>query len=341
MGWLLLVLNIVYPLNSEADTQFLRAAFDQKVNWKRCEERLETARWLETLGIELESLEPQKEANCVQKSRAAFFETIQSQATQSPLLVKKLELQKSLSQEDFSLNEIQKAFPDTKEFSLLEWRIFREWFGDKNQAAQLHSNFSISKNKDALAEPLKAPKILWILDPYRKMVSDRTILEPTNLLAKNPKIEIIELSPYGNAESQAEELKNILNVKAKEHITLISTGGASSIVMKTLDLNPSLRASEKIQSWINIEGKLYGEKPKKTRGLASAPDAFQEKTLMGVRLQYLDSLERQPSLGKGFPIFNVIFGEKFTHEVREKILVEAETIQMKKPKDLENLFRRK
>jgi hypothetical protein len=341
MGWLFIAWIGIYPLTSEAETQFLREAFDQKVKWKRCEERLETALWLENLGTEIESLTEKNEADCVQKSRAAYFDAVQEGMIQAPALATKLKQQKPLAEKDLSPSELQNIFPDAKDFSLLEWRIFREWFGEKNQSLQLKTTFPVSQKKDALIQPLQAQKILWILDPYRKMVSEKENIEPASFLPKNARLEIIELSPYGNADSQAEELKNILYVKAINPTTLISSGGASAIVMKTLDLNPALRMNEKIHSWINLEGKLYGAKPKKTRGLASAADAFQEKTLMSVRLQHLDSLERQPSLGKGFPIFNVIIGEKFNQEAREKILVDAETIRLKKTRDWESIFLKK
>jgi hypothetical protein len=314
----------------------LRGAFDLRIKELQCQERKEAAEWFARLGLEPEAMNLANSASC-QPEAQKLREYLGQIADDLPSpLWQQIRDRKPLKKVSF--DEVQATLFDQKKFSALEWRLAREWFGEKHTSELQKKTFPATKNPQQLAAVLQTEHTLWILDPYRKILSGDASADPETLKKEFPKIEVVELSPYGNAESQAEELKNILHKRLHQKINLISSGGASSIVLKTLDLNPSLLAHPNIAAWINVDGQLFGAKAKKSRDLASAVDTFQEKVLVGVRLQYLESLERSPALGKGFPIINVLIQQNSQGLWREKVLSEGEIVQLKSWQDWKKLF---
>lgn len=347
MGFLLLVLVTAVSAFSSSGAKgsgssevtlptAVRTAFDLRVQEVKCLERKEAAEWFTRLGLEPEEMNLSTSPTCQAEAEklAGYLSKVSSELP-SPIW-QQIRARKPVK---MSFAELQTSLSDQKKFSALEWRIAREWFGAKNTMELQKKTFPVAKNSQQLAQILQKEKTLWILDPYRKILASEGTAEPEMLKKEFPNIEIVELSPYGNAESQAEELKNILHKRLHQKINLVSSGGASSIVLKTLDLHPSLLANSNIAAWINVDGQLYGAKAKKSRELASAVDTFQEKVLVGVRLQYLESLERSPALGDGFPIINVLFQKNGQDLWREKVLSEGEIVELKSWQEWKALLR--
>lgn len=317
----------------------VRAAFDLKVFERNCQERLDTGLWLKNIGHDDQTQENLLMEDCLPTAKARFEAFVAQAETQEPNAVwTDIKKQRKNLSQHFSYAEIVELFPDGKKFSVSEWKVFQEWFGDSITQKFQKELFPISKDPTLLKAQIKEKNILWILDPYRKILSTENTLDPVSLKSIAPNLEIVELSPYGNSESQADELKSILQVRLKKKYTIISSGGASAIMMKTLDLHPALLSHPNIQSWLNLDGKLFGSKPDKGRSLASAPDTFQERVLAGVRIQYLDSLERTPPLGKGFPIINVLPSLKKNELLRAKIIPEEQSIEIQNWKAIERIF---
>ncbi len=317
----------------------VRAAFDLKVLERNCQERLDTGTWLKNIGHDDQTQETLLMEDCLPTAKARFEAFVSQAVVREPSTFwTNLKKQKKNLSQHFSYNEIAGLFPDGKKFSVSEWKVFQEWFGDSITQKFQKELFPISKDPTVIQAQIKEKNILWILDPYRKILSSENTLDPFSLKRFAPNLEIIELSPYGNSESQADELKSILQVRLKKKYTIISSGGASAIMMKTLDLHPALLSHPNIHSWLNLDGKLFGAKPEKGRSLASAPDTFQERVLAGVRIQYLDSLERTPPLGKGFPIINVLPNLKKNDLLRAKIIPEEQSVEIPSWKSIERMF---
>lgn len=238
-------------------------------------------------------------------------------------------------------------FPKAKNFSALEWLVVQEWFGRETQEKFLRESFAmeeISATRSLASVPAVEPapvpveKIIWILDPYRKILTSTDSPEKTELTKLGHEIETMELSAFSNVEDQAEELRHFLISKGDQPYILASTGEASAVVNKMLDLHPSFRGREGLLGWINMNGRLFG-KTSKTSGRSiasmsmSRADKFAEESLIGLKLLHLESLERQPPLGRGFPIVNLVSTEeKFrpAGNLREALASEGQNRFVKK-----------
>lgn len=317
----------------------LRHAFQLKVIERNCQERKEAGEWFEKLGVEDAKTEALSSEDCLPVAKARYQAFLKQSQSQDPSKFwSDLGSPKANLSKHFSYSEITQLFTDGKKFSVSEWKVFQEWFGDSFTQRFQEELFPSVKNESILKAQVENKNILWILDPYRKILSTENSLDPEQIRAKIKNLEIVELSPYGNSDSQAEELKNILQIRLKKKHTLISSGRASAILLKTLDLHPSLLSNPNIESWLNLDGQLYGSKPQKSRAPASAVDNFQERILVGVRMQYLDSLDRNPPLGKGFPVFNVLLPRKQKEILREKIIPEETNVEISNWKSFERML---
>jgi hypothetical protein len=204
---------------------------------------------------------------------------------------------------------LESSFPEAKTLSFLEWEAIGDFFGRANQRAFLAKVFPPQTFAEKNVAERKVP-IVWVMDPFRKMLSAE---------AKKPSApwekaaQKVEISAFGTVEEQAEEL--YVRLHREESFVLISSGNASAVVYKMLDLYPALRSSKFILGWINVNGNLFGkamtEEKKPGRGPASVKPAspvekWEKNALRGLYLQHLEGIERSPSLGDGFPIFNVV-----------------------------------
>ncbi len=216
---------------------------------------------------------------------------------------------------------IKTKFPNARQFSALEWSVIREWFGREVQETFLRETFSMQELNKA---PSKGKgRLIWILDPYRKLLHSSSGQDTTPYAAERKTLEnlgyqvdILQLTAFEHVEDQAEELKHFLFSQLGSPFTLVTAGDASAILLKTLDLYPSLRANEKIQAWLNVGGRLYGLKPQTGRSPASLgrengrAELLTQLAKRELHRLHQGSLQRRPPLGKGFPIINIISLDK-------------------------------
>jgi len=205
-------------------------------------------------------------------------------------------------------NFLEENFPEAASFSLLEWELLEEWFGKDLVLAHLRQKFPARTATKSVEEEKLNPesvKIIFVDDPFspkRKMAKEKEIGDA-----------ILQLSQFPNLEQQAEELKIRLE-NIREPFVIVTKGRASATFQKLLDLQPQLRVDPRVRGWINWEGNLSGKKllsKANGRQLASlqnqpAKNLLEIKAKRALYLLRKEDLERQPGLGKGFPILNLL-----------------------------------
>jgi len=248
----------------------------------------------------------------------------------------RVEKKKPAQKEIEALPFLTASFPDAKKFSALEWLAVQEWFGQETQEEFLRHTFPMQEL--AHSSPTKQqPKLVWVLDPFRRLLNPAERIEKADLEKFSASVTPVEISSFASVENQADELRHFILSKSAEPFVLVSSGEASAVVNKMLDLYPALRGHEKVLGWVNVNGRLFGKKTESTgRKLASVntrADQFESEALLGLKLLHLESLERQPPLGPGFPILNLISTEqKFrpAPNLREAIVAEGAVHTVKK-----------
>lgn len=223
---------------------------------------------------------------------------------------------------------LEENFSDAENFSLLEWELLEEWFGKDLAKAHLQLKFpaqSMLKSRKLSNENVEKINIIYIEDPFEKK---RNLSKQQKLVDTT---EVLQLSQFPDLEQQAEELKIRLE-NFQEPFMVVTKGRSSATFQKLLDIKPQLRVDPRIRGWINWDGTLSGKKlpaKKSTRGLASTQNqpALNPLELKAQKALYLlrkEDLERQPGLGKGFPIVNLLSAESYPK--RESIVSEGQVV---------------
>lgn len=211
---------------------------------------------------------------------------------------------------------LAEIFPNARSFSVLEWQLVREWFGEKSQDAFLRDTFAGDSKKPEKKD--SKVTVALINDPFVHMLpsGQRTQRKAEQQAARKQlekaghTVHEIALSLFTRMEDQAEELRlELMKEMEKGSFVIVSSGRSSAIVLRTFDLNPGLLSRSEIDGWINLNGQLYGEEnTSKGRGLASITSADRQiKESQQLLLTFQkESLERQPPLSAKFPVVNLV-----------------------------------
>lgn len=230
------------------------------------------------------------------------------------------------------LRYLQASFPEAQNFSPLEWAVLEEWFGRPTQEAFLHWAFQAHELK-AEKEENKA-KLLVLADPFRRTGRKGS---PTaeELKRRGHEVEVLELSAFTKLDDLAEDLRRALTARDHSPAFLVSEGNGSALVLRMLDLYPRMRRSPALAGWVNVDGRLFGEKAQgkskqEGRSLASVSEArdpalrMEREARAGLDSLRWESLERPAPLGEGFPIVNLVSKKKGA-ALRESLVTEAQT----------------
>lgn len=198
------------------------------------------------------------------------------------------------------LSFLQTYLPEARQFSAFEWQLVEQWFGNPTQEAFLR--WAFAADEVAQEESKEDPPLLWIQNSHRIMGS-AAVAEEAAMKALGA--EPLRLSAFARIEEQAEELRRQL-VERSGSALLVSSGEASAVVLKMLDLHPGIRQNPHLLGWINVDGKLYGESS--ARAPASSANANIEAEQR--RRLRRDAIERPTPLIDGFPIVNLVSTDK-------------------------------
>lgn len=312
-----LALLLLFP--SLAQAAPLEAVFSAYVKVRQAEE-----------SLSLETSEEGRQAVAA-KLTEARIEFQDSLANQEKLeawersLLSRVEKRARAQNESQAIPFLQKAFPNPKELSPLEWQAVAEWFGKSTQEKFLYEAFSITELPASTGE---APQIVWVKDPFRNLLASPDAIDPKELEKLNPGLITLEISAFPRLDDQAEELRHAVLSLGDKPFVIVSDGEASALVLKMLDLYPGLRDRENIKGWVNVSGRLFGrtEEKKSKRALASLADQFSDAALQDLKRLRQDALVRSAPLGDGFPIVNLFSLDKSRRPVenlREAIVAEG------------------
>jgi hypothetical protein len=327
------------PLEASATASF-QDAFHAYVKVRQIEEKLA----ITAINSQLDPVDQASELKTLNASlteaRIAFHSVARSDQEElepwEKQVLARLEKKKPAKKEAAALPFLSSAFPNAKKFSALEWLALQEWFGQETQEEFLRQIFPMRE----LARSTQSgnpSKIVWVLDPFRRLLNPAERIEKADLEKLGASVTPVEISSFASVENQAEELRHFLLSKSSEPFVLVSSGEASAVVNKMLDLYPALRGHEMVVGWVNVNGRLFGKKTensgRKLASVSTRADQFENDALLGLKLLHLESLERQPPLGQGFPILNLISSDqKFrpAMNLREAIVAEGAVHTVKK-----------
>jgi hypothetical protein len=252
-----------------------------------------------------------------------------------------------------SPDELSTAYPGNKTYSVFEWQVMAEHYGQPRQEEMLKRTFGL----ESLAPGEKGSgRVLWITSPsfpilsraeQEKEKAERT-KAMTRLRALGYEVEELATSPFIRMEDLADDLQKHLRPRLETGtpIFLISQGGASSVLLHTFDLYPELVSRAEILGWVNVNGRLYGTEPTKPRGPASLvkkPSAA-DRLLVETRNEELrlreERLERAAPLGAKFPVLNLITlsgSHRPATNLRESIVPEGKAYFLKAGSGLQEL----
>jgi hypothetical protein len=228
-----------------------------------------------------------------------------------------------------------------KAWAPVEWEVVGDWFGRPTEDSFLKSIFSMDSvpATPPTAGPPRA--FVWVTDPLSRYLSkselDRANLEhervKKNLAKQGISVEDVEVAAFSSLDEQAEGLHLALakRLTAGTPFFLVSSGYASAVLNRTLDLNPLLLRSSPIKGWVNVNGQLFGEECKSIRGLASISRADQplSDTKRELALLREGRLSPQAPLGAGFPILNLVTLEgdhRPGGDIRDSLMPEGKTL---------------
>lgn len=329
---LFLAAILLCPLAAQASTS-MEEAFDAYVKVKQIEAKLSLAEQEESRQELAAALTSAKiEFHSIARSDHEELESWEKKALER--VTKTKPAPKKVDPE--ALAFLKKSFGDAKSLSVLEWQVVQEFFGRVTQESFLKESFGAGELAK-IAPSEKNIKVILILDPFRRLLGSKDSLEKKDLEELNLSVDAVEISSFASVENQAEELRHYLLKKSNESYVLVSSGEASAVVHKLLDLHPSFRTREELVGWVNADGRLFGRAPEpkenKGRKIASIEhsraDRFESDALSGLRQLRLESLERQAPLGLGFPILNLISTDesfRATKNLRESIVADGSNI---------------
>jgi len=329
---LFLAATLLCPLAAQASTS-MEEAFEAYVKVKQIEAKLSLAEQEESHQELAAALTSAKiEFHSIARSDQEELESWERKALER--VVKTKPAPKKADPE--ALAFLKKSFGEAKSLSVLEWQVVQDFFGRVTQESFLKESFGAGElaSSQALGKNIK---VVLILDPFRRLLGNKNALEREDLEKLNLSVDAVEISSFSSVENQADELRHYLLKRSNEPYVLVSSGEASAVVHKLLDLHPSFRTREELVGWVNADGRLFGRAPepkeKKGRKLASIEqsraDRFESDALSGLRQLRLESLERQAPLGLGFPILNLISTDesfRAAKNLRESIVADGSNL---------------
>ncbi len=334
---------VFFLLSLPAEAALLQEAFTAQITIQQLEGKLKILSARTDLTPEAQKREQRKLSADLTAARIALNDILAASAEDpwEQTILQRIAAKKPAtnSLDPEALKFLETNLPAGKLLSVLEWNLIQIWFGRTTQEAYLRQAFSM---EEAPTEPklalLENAKIIWVLNPYRKILPSSDSPEAKDVAALNSKIETLEISGFPELDAQAQELRLFLRKFNNAPLVLVSSGEASAMVNKMLDLYPALRTESNVQLWLNLNGRLFGQTPPKPTGRklasissaspASAADTFEAQTLAGLKQLRLETFERPTPLGKGFPIINVVAWEKNkrpTENLRESLIAEGTT----------------
>lgn len=205
-----------------------------------------------------------------------------------------------------------------KSWSPLEWETAGDWFGKATEDAFLKVVFGMEALPASPGRAAGVTNLVWLSDPLSRYLSkdDADRLKAGRAAAKNRLekqgfvVEDLEIGAFTRLDEQAEELHLTLAQRIEDGpaFTIVSSGYASAVLLRALDLNPGLLVNPSIHGWVNVNGQLFGEGAPISRAPASLSkadrplhDAWHELLLLRQ-----ERLAAQPPLGAKFPVLNLV-----------------------------------
>jgi hypothetical protein len=224
----------------------------------------------------------------------------------------------------------------------LEWQCAAEWFGHPTADAFLKSVFAMDELPADAPAPNGKRTVVWVADPLQRFMAKDQASKVTagraslrNQLEKQGYVvEDLEVGAFTRLDEQAEDLHLALAQKITDGtpFTLVSSGYASALLLRTLDLNPGLLSSNVIEGWVNVNGQLFGgDDEALSRGPATASRA--DRQLHDTRHELLllreERLGPQTPLGAKFPVLNLVTfsgAHRPGANLRDSILPDGRTV---------------
>lgn len=187
------------------------------------------------------------------------------------------------------------------------WSEVSSHWGDKAQRKLLQLSLPELKKGNALIDTFKPEEIVWIIDPWNKILKKTSQEEWSHQLPG----ERIELTPFTKIEDRANYLSLLLEKRKTPTKVLISSGISSLTVRKALEDNPSL-VRLGLVTWININGDLPPMKKTSTRGPASIkPLKIEEKNMRECEENLISSFEKtDQTTNVGIQTINLISSDQ-------------------------------
>lgn len=310
--------------------------------------RLEHELQLVDFRNDLEPSEREKERERVQqllkrqKSQfQSFGRTVRENSARHPA---SLEVDKS------ALEFLHKRYPTPKRLSALEWLVISEWYGPRTQEAFLKIAFSMQGSQASPAR--EQAELLWIQSPFQKLAAESTdtfrhfqrwlrASEKTKefVNATGMQTQSLDLSAFVKVDDQAEELFRLLKDRHKEGMVVVTTGEASAIMHRAIDLHPEMRDWE-IAGWVNFNGRIYGlpAGPIRRQSTRDPVRDMEHEAISEFHRLHGETLLPPAPLGEGFPIVNLVSvqGEaRPAANLRESIVPEGRSFLVESGKEAE------
>lgn len=222
--------------------------------------------------------------------------------------------QKPMGDAPQAVQYLQEEFLDARVQSGLRWRVWAELFGAGVEETFLRESFAGGRFLASVAEkneprPLR---LIFVSTPLAPENSREEFQRMAELYRKKTAAssEYFPLTAFASLEDQARELHNHLFVAvedgklAQNDFVLVSSGIASAVVYRMLDLYPEWRQQPRIAGWLNYNGLLYGQTHTRAPASAKGSPAFILDRIAAE--QSLAELDTPLPLGKGFPVVNLV-----------------------------------
>lgn len=246
------------------------------------------------------------------------------------------------TQQTALLKTLWQIHPEPTNLTALEWKTISTLYGNEVSRAFLLSAFTPNtwnnRRAPASTKPMfygNTAEVVYIEGGHQWLASGSSLqaivanvprpdvlkTDVLRLEALGMKVHKITLSTFPKFDDQAHELQHSLSAlreKTDAPLLLLSSGIASAVVYRWLDIYPQNRDREDLKAWINWNGRLYGaslsasaektlsqaeQEQDKKRSPASEADWFLAASLLQPQVEA--SSPAMP-LGPGFPIFNFI-----------------------------------
>ncbi|MGZ3651150.1 MAG: hypothetical protein ACXWR1_20555 [Bdellovibrionota bacterium] len=345
-GFLTLLLLLPSPAQAGEGSQAFRDAFRSYVKIRTLEEKAKIAE-------ERHDLEEGARLKLTRSVAAELTEArIDFQAFQQPGFSEFSAWEKAVVRGAGPKNAADKTALDflTKYYSAaapawspVEWQCAGEWFGTETEDSFLKIVFSMEELSRETPKTAASERVLWIVDPFERFLpkaeAARVKAQQSAAEAKLKGLgyapEFLEVHAFTRLEDQAESLRFSLTERlSRGSVTLVSSGHASAVLLRTLDLNPALLSNEAILGWVNVNGRLFGDATAATRVPSSISKADRQLLDAKQELAVLreERLGRQTPLSPKFPVVNLVSlagNQRPAASLRDSLLPEGKTFYLR------------